>query len=197
MAFIASFAIFVHAAPGAETPMEKLAELFGTSCVSMECGYELSVPGTVVKGEASGLVQGSAYRMKAGGFDFFCDGSVLWTLDNDAREAVIEQTDDAVTGYAANPAHVFVRLADAFEIVRSSSANGKWTYVLTAKEECGIKTAEVVMTSAGILLSGNFILSDGNRMKVEIFSMSTSDAKQLSYFRPDTDFSDWVVTDLR
>ncbi len=193
----ALFAVCVQAAPGAVTPMERLAEMFRTSCVSLECRYELSVQGTVVKGEASGQVQGSAYRMKAGGFDFYCDGHVLWTLDNAAREAVIEQVDDAVAGYAANPAQVFVRLADAFDIASSSSANGKWTYVLTAKEKCGIKTAEVVMTSAGILVKGNFVLADGNRMKVEVHSMSSSDAKLLSYFRPDADFGDWVVTDLR
>lgn len=197
MAALASFAVSVPAVSGAETPMERLSELFRTSCVSMECRYELSVRGTAVKGEASGQVQGNVYRMNAGGFEFFCDGRALWTLDNAAREAVIEQADDAQSGYDTNPARIFVRLADAFETVSSSSANGRWTYVLTAKEDCGIKTAEVVMTSAGILLSGNFVLSDGSRMKIEVISMSSSALKPLSYFRPDTDLGNWTVTDLR
>lgn len=182
---------------GAESPVEKFLEILRTSCVNMECRYELYASGTVYKGAAAGQVQSTAYRIKAGGFEFFCDGGVLWTLDYEAGEAVIEPVEDAVAISVSNPVRLFAELGDSFEVVRSSSENGRWTYIMAAKAECGIKTAEIVLSSAGILLKGNFMLSDGSRMKTEVVSMTSSAAKPLSYFRPDTDFSDWVVTDLR
>lgn len=195
-AFAAAF-LSAPALSGAESPVDKFLEMFRTSCVSIECRYELSVSETVYKGVAAGQVQGRAYRMKAGGFDFFCDGRVLWTLDYEAGEAVIEPVEEAGEISVSNPVRLFAGLGDSFEIVRSSSENGRWTYMMTAKAECGIKTAEIVLTSAGILVKGNFMLSDGSRIRIDVISMTSSRLKPLSYFRPETDFSDWVVTDLR
>lgn len=192
------FMVFSVSSVGYSSPMEKLTDCFINSCVMVECRYELTLHGTLVKGDAVLQVQGTSYRMTAGGLDSFCDGHTLWTIDNEAMEAVAEPVEDGPAGYAANPALLIMRLGDAFDVEKSSSSNGRWIYVLSAKTDCGIKKAEIVMTSAGILIQGKFSLSDGTVVKMEVISMTSSALKPASYFRPETNFGKtWVVTDLR
>lgn len=181
-----------------QTPWDKMCGLFASSCVEISCSYEGSYAGTLLKGEALLTVQGKSFRMSGNGLEVSCDGNSIWTVDNEAKEAVIEAAEDALSGNMGNPALILVRLDDLFEVRDVSSDGVTWTYSLSAKVDCGIKKADVAVTSAGILRHGTFSLSDGNVLKARILSMKETVGKPESFFRPclPSDPS-WTVTDLR
>ncbi len=191
-------AVLSCAAALAQSPLDRLYHAFSSSCVELALSYEGKLGKTLLKGEATLLVQGDSYLMSGNGLDVFCDGESVWTVDHDALEAVVETAENGTGAAWGNPALLIVRLDELFYVRNASSSGNRYRYELSAKEDCGIKKADVDVTSAGILLGVEFTMSDGTAVKVEVVSMKSLMNKPSDAFRPGFVFGpDWTVTDLR
>lgn len=145
-------AVLSCAAALAQSPLDRLYNAFSSSCVELVLSYEGRFGKTLLKGEATLLVQGDSYFMSGNGLDIFCDGESVWTVDHDALEAVVETAENVTGAALGNPALLIVHLDELFYVRNASSSGNRYRYELSAKEDCGIKKADVDVTSAGILL---------------------------------------------
>ena len=179
------------------TALDKLCDALSSSCVDMECSYLMYVSQTRVTGEAKVSVQGEAYAMTGNGLQVYCDGSKVWTVDSASKEVYIESVDDMATNSLANPAALFMRLGTSFETVSSSQSGGRFSYRLAPKVNCGVLSADLVLTQDGKPLSAVFALEDGLKVDVTVKSVSIEKTKPEDAFRPQVSFgSDWIVTEL-
>lgn len=179
------------------TALDKLCDALSSSCVTMECSYQMYVSQTPVSGDAAVAVQGDLYKMSGNGLQVYCDGDKVWTVDSAAKEVYVESVDDMATNSLANPAALFMRLGTAFKVSSSSQNGGKLSYRLEPKEDCGILSADLTLTQEGNPLSAFFLLEDGVKVDVTVESMSIEKTKPEDDFRPQVSFgSDWIVTEL-
>ena len=179
------------------TALDKLCDALSSSCVTMECSYQMLVSQTSISGDAAVAVQGDLYRMSGNGLQVYCDGDKVWTVDSAAKEVYVESVDDMATNSLANPAALFMRLGTAFKVSSSTQNGGKLSYSLEPKEDCGILSADLTLTQEGNPLSALFRLEDGVKVDVTVESMSIEKTKPEDDFRPQVSFgSDWIVTEL-
>ena len=183
----------------AQMPLEPLREMFADSAVSIECDYSTEVQNTKIVGHSDIIVQDGMYSMRGNGLEVYCNGSVMWTIDDSAKEVIIEPYSAADRDYMANPVLVLADMCDLFKVSSSRDLGaGNVAYVLEAVSKCGVSKAEVVMSGKVSILRADFILDDGSSLKVEVSSMKKTEEKPASFFSPDRRFgSDWIVTDLR
>lgn len=183
----------------AQMPLESLREMFADSAVCIECDYSTEVQNTKVVGHSEIIVQKDMYSMHGNGLEIYCDGKTMWTIDDSAKEVIIEPCDAADRNYMANPVLILADLDKLFK-VRSSRAleAGKVSYSLDAVTQCGVAEADVVLTGNGAVSKAQFVMDDGSVLSVQVASMKKTEEKQASFFSPDCRFdSDWIVTDLR
>lgn len=179
------------------TALDKLCDALSSSCVAMQCSYQMFVSQTRVSGEAHVSVQGDSYKMIGNGLQVYCDGSKVWTVDSTTKEVYIESVDDMAVNSLANPAALFMHLGTSFNVVSSAQAGGKLSYKLAPKVNCGVISADLVLTQDGKPVSAVFALEDGLKVDVTVKSMSTEKIKPEDDFRPQVSFgSDWIVTEL-
>lgn len=183
----------------AQASLSALRNIFSSSSVIIECDYETLVSNVKITGHSQLLVQGEMYTMSGNGIRVFCDGNSVWTIDDTSREAIIESCTSHGMDYVSSPVLLLAEL-DKFFKVRSSKSlgGGKEQVVLESLADCGVKQADLTLTSDGKVASAKFLLNDGNTLSVKVVSMKKTEEKQKSFFSPQQKFgSDWVVTDLR
>lgn len=182
----------------AQTPLASLRKMF-SSTVSIECDYETEFRNTPVTGHSELVVQGDMYVMTGNGLQVYCNGGTLWTVDESSREVVIEPCSAQSKDYMSNPALLLSDIDKLFKVKSTKSlGSGKEQCVLEAIVKCGVTKAELVLTTDGKVVSGKFILEDGQSLTVKVTSMKKTEEKQKSFFSPQRKFgSDWIVTDLR
>lgn len=74
--------------------------------------YSLTVEGKVpVKQSGSVVIDGDCYCIKGNGVEIRCDGTTLWTVDNEAREVYIENF-GGVREFLADPAAYLDKVSD-------------------------------------------------------------------------------------
>lgn len=196
--FIAAALSMVSMQSFAQTPMDALRGMLSDSAVSIDAVYEMPVSGTMLSGSTRLLVQGDMYHMKSNGLELYCNGKVVWTIDEAAREVVIEPSCDVAEEYVSSPVLILSQLDRYFEVLSQKSQNGQTRYQLSAIKECGIAAAVLVLSSDGMIVSGEFTLNDGNVMSLKVTSMKKTEEMPSASFSPQKKFSsDWVVTDLR
>ena len=179
------------------TALDKLCDALSSSCVDMECSYLMYVSQTRMSGEAKVSVQGESYTMVGNGLQVYCDGSKVWTVDSTSKEVYVESVDDMAANSLANPAALFMRLGTSFEVVSSSPSNGSFSYRLAPKDDCGVLSAELVLSQDGTPQSAVFVLEDSLKVDVTVQSMTIEKTKPEDVFRPQVSFgSDWIVTEL-
>ncbi len=109
-------AVLSCAAALAQSPLDRLYNAFSSSCVELVLSYEGRFGKTLLKGEATLLVQGDSYFMSGNGLDIFCDGESVWTVDHDALEAVVETAENVTGAALGNPALLIVHLDECIFI---------------------------------------------------------------------------------
>lgn len=95
-------AILLCAAIGsAQTPAEQLRHKIENGRLELQYKYEVNgkVP---VGGNGSLILEGSSFRMEGNGLQIISDGKSQWTVDPDAKEVYIEESDGAAT-FIAHP----------------------------------------------------------------------------------------------
>lgn len=181
-------------------PVDRLYRSLSSSFVEMEYTYSAEVKGLKVVGKGTLQIQDEMWHNNGNGLEMWCDGSTVWTADHSLKEAVIEPVyeDESI---ASNPAVMFVRMPDMFEVVRSfDSKDGKAVvYVLKPLEDAPVEYFNVeIMKSDSSIRSGSFALDDGSSVSISVQSMSVKEKRPVTVFRPSQIFdSSWVVTDLR
>ena len=179
------------------TALDKLCDALSSSCVTMQCSYQMFVSQTRVTGEAEVSVQGDSYKMSGNGLQVYCDGVKVWTVDPTTKEVYVESVGDMAVNSLANPAVLFMHLGASFDVVSSSQSGGMFSYKLAPRINCGVVSADLVLVQDGKPVSAVFVLEDGLKVDVTVKSMSMGKIKPEDEFRPQVSFgSDWIVTEL-
>lgn len=182
----------------AQTSMNSLRQMLSTGAVSVELEYDLTVPGALVTGKSTLLLQGQMYHVHGNGLDVYNNGKTIWTVDDSAREVIIESSADVSEDYRGNPVLLLSRMDDFFVVKSYKTIQSQTEYHLEAVSDCGISKADLLLASDGTLVRGVFSLDDGNVLTVNVISMKKTEESPVSSFSPQIKFgSDWIVTDLR
>jgi hypothetical protein len=173
--------------------------MFSTAgAVSVELDYEMNVQNTMVAGKSQLLVQGNMYHLHGNGLDVHNDGRTVWTIDESTREVIIESSADVEEDYMSNPVLMLARMDEFFKIESQKMVNSGTEYVLAAISDCGVMQADLLLAPDGRLISGEFLLKDGNVLSINVISMKKTEEMPADSFSPKRKFgSDWIVTDLR
>lgn len=177
--------------------LEKLYDTFASHCIVMDCVYSVESDAVPVKGQCEVEFQGTSYKMKGGGLEFFCDGESVWIMDADAMEVVVEPVSDDSFSYMSNPALLFRDMDQMFSVSGSSAAGTAMRYRLSAQKPCGVRTAVLDIDKNAVLQKAEFTMDNDCVIKIDVKSVTVLPKKENSAFTPGKISSDWVVTDLR
>ncbi len=182
-----------------------IAEL-SSSSAAFDYEYVLDNAKVKMTGSGNVVLQGSSFIMKGDGLEVYCDGSVKWTIDRNASEAVAESFDREHPDYLANPALIVGDVSRVFSVVseNSSSFGGKSVIALHLAPLPGLKG----ISSAVLYLSGaetpvpaglEMKMDDGIILTLTVTSFALTSRTDSSSFSFDgkTLPSDFIVTDLR
>ena len=184
--------------PFAQVPINTFRQMFDSGAVFIDMEYDVTVPNTMVTGHSSILIQGDMYHLQGDGLDVYNNGKSVWTVDESAREVVVESSADVSEDYISNPVLLLSRMDDFFQVKSRKAAQAHTEYVLQATSDCGISQANLILSADGKLISGVFSLDDGNVLSIKVKSMKKTEEMPMASFSPKGKFgSDWIVTDLR
>ena len=181
--------------------LESLYGKFASSCVELDYDYVTRMSGVKVTGSGVLYVQGNMWHIEGNGIEIWCDGKTVWTVDPYAEEVIIESVSEEDAGELVNPALMFVRMKDHFNVSKIvDSADGKASiYVLEPKSDIGMNFFNVeILKSSAQIRGGLFAMEDGNEVKITVSTMKQVEKKSATFFKPSQTFnSSWIVTDLR
>ena len=178
-----------------------LYQNIGKSSVQMDFSYALNVSGVNSAGNGTVTFQDGAYVMKGNGLQIICDRKTAWVVDQAGKEVIIETPAQGEQSYLDNPALLLVNLTDAFNVSGVTVSGSLYTYNLSPKVNCGVKSAVITIKSqtVPVIASAVFVLSDDEKLDIKIKSMTFSEKKPLTSFFFDISVLDssWLITDLR
>lgn len=170
------------------------------SCTEIVYSYDTRISGIRTVGEGTLLVQGKCWHMEGNGVVMWCDSVNLWIADPELKEVVIESASEDY-GETSNPAILFVRLEDMFDVREAlpSSDGSSIVYVLVPDSPGKIEYCNLeISKSDASIRKGEFIMSDGNLITVNVSEMKILPKRGVESFRPSGEFdSSWIVTDMR
>ena len=190
--------------------LEQFLAMFSDSNVLMDISYTVTLKNApavlnqgTLKGNASLSIQGNMYAMDGSGLVIKCDGTSVQIEDTSAKEVIYEPVCNDVRdgGYLMNPTMLFNKLDDVFRLDRVTSDNLSDIYLLVSREQCGIENCRLDFNmTSGKLTYAEFLMSDGNVVKVNVSSFkvaSPAPESEITLKLPSAYGADWVVTDLR
>ena len=202
--FLAIILAVLPLAVSAQTPslLDRFYENLSASCVEFAYTYSARVSGLVNKGEGILLSQGTMWSVKGNGAEMYCDSKTLWVVDPVMKEVVIESAEtEESSGFLDNPALMFSRLQDNFNVTESRllESGKQILYTLRPKSDIGIVYFNVELDNPSAQIRrASFAMSDGSFVKIEVSSMKLTPKVSVETFKPVTAFdADWIVTDLR
>ncbi len=160
-------------------------------------------------GEGTVKVQDNAFVMDGNGLEVWCDGSIRWTVDRMAEEALVENVDDSAESYATNPALMITSVDSAFEEV-SFGVTKFQDKAVDASVLSPLRKGKYSMDIAQLklffksgttdLVGAEVKLNDGSVSEFIIKNLSFSErleTKESFRFDEKTLDDSYVVTDLR
>lgn len=180
--------------------VERLYAEMDASGAELFYSYETRISGIKTVGEGVLRVQGDMWTMSGNGLEMWCDGFSVWVADPKLKEVVIEPASSDMEDRISNPAILFTRVDELFEISRTRTMAGEcMLYVLTPRGDSDMAYCNLMIHVPTLeIRSGEFIFNDGNVLKVDVSSMSFVGKSPVESFRPSISFgADWIVTDLR
>jgi len=166
--------------------------------------YKFSA-GSSMSGTGTMSIQDNCFLLKSGSIEMTCNGKVLWTVDKDGEEAIIEPVDTPETAGTFNPALLITCLDQAFDVKGKSATtvDGKKAqrYILIPKMKNSdiVEVIAVVADDASALFSLKCTIKDGTVTNITIPSFTFGPKADISEFTvKDSAFgSNYIVTDLR
>lgn len=183
--------------------LEALYSKMSTSVAETVYTYVTETSGVKVTGHHELELQSDLWHMKGNGLEIWCDGQTVWTTDPVAKEVIIEPAAQNEASELVNPALIFTRLNDWFDVKekRELPQSKSVLYILRPKPEMNINVEFLnveIGTSDGMIRKGSFALEDGASVNIDFISMAMKPKKPVSYYRPSQSFdASWIVTDLR
>lgn len=191
--------------------LEAFISKVSSSLVSFEYSFSLRSAKSKAKmtGEGTVKVQENAFLMDGNGLEVWCDGSIRWTVDRMAEEALVENVDDSAESYATNPALMITSVDSAFEEL-SFGASKFQDKVVDASVLSPLHKGRYSMDIAQLklffksgttdLVGAEVKLNDGSVSEFTIKDLTFSerlDTKESFRFDEKTLDDSYVVTDLR
>ena len=191
--------------------LEAFISKVSSSLVSFEYSFSMRSAKSKAKmtGEGTVKVQDNAFMMDGNGLEVWCDGSIRWTVDRMAEEALVENVDDSAESYATNPALMITSVDSAFEEV-SFGASKFQDKVVDASVLSPLHKGRYSMDIAQLklffksgttdLVGAEVKLNDGSVSEFTIKDLTFSerlDTKESFRFDEKTLDDSYVVTDLR
>lgn len=189
------------------SPVRKLADSISSSSVEFAYGYSIDNGKTKVIGEGTVSMQGPSFFMTGNGLEVWCDGSSRWTVDNDAKEVVIESVDESQSpDYIANPALLVGSFADAF---KEGATDDGFSYrgrkciktELTPVVDAGISSLVLYISEDAKAVYGAEIkMDDGVAVDFTIDGfrlLPQGPAGRFSFDLSSLPSKDYIITDLR
>lgn len=191
--------------------LETFISKVSSSLVSFEYSFSMRSAKSKAKmtGEGTVKVQENAFLMDGNGLEVWCDGSIRWTVDRMAEEALVENVDDSAESYATNPALMITSVDSAFEEV-SFGASKFQDKVVDASVLSPLHKGRYSMDIAQLklffksgttdLVGAEVKLNDGSVSEFTIKDLTFSerlDTKESFRFDEKTLDDSYVVTDLR
>lgn len=194
--------LYVAAAAQGTSALEQLCAKMADCSAVLNYSYTLTMAGVKTVGDGVLTVQDKSYLMNGNGVRIYCNGSVMWVVDEAGREIMIDSVSQGADAYLSNPVLLFTNLEEIFNVGVPLANGASRTYKLTPKVSCGIASGEVTLNTSGVspmFSSGTFDMSDGGKLDVKIKSMTFSAKKPLTFYTLDlsTFDSSWMITDLR
>jgi len=194
-----------------ESVLQAFSGKVSASRVSFDYSWSMQAGRTKVEGKGCVVLQGAAFRMEGNGLDVRCDGKTLWTVDEEAGEAVIEALDPSGVDYSANPALLVSAVDKAFREVSSHRENfrGKNARVCVLEpvdEAASLGGTDIVSLKLYFapdkveLTGAAFTMEDGSVSVFQLDNMKFAPVSDdMEPFRLDvkTLDKDYFVTDLR
>lgn len=209
--FIACAALLVSATAFADDPLESLASKVRNNHVSF--GYSFNISSDSFTGSGTAQGEDNCYRISAKGMSLYCDGKSKWTVDESAKEVVVEPVDGNSSNFLTCPSLLLTDFDTYFVRVSNASGrfDGKTVKIVTMApkahllSEVSIFGKTVTVTRVQLYFRGDVLV--GTQIKTADGSVATFKITDLKFgpktgaasFRFGTSglSSDWVVTDLR
>lgn len=187
-----------------DDPVSAFADKVADARVRLEYSYLADDGGMKLSGKGIATVQDNCYHVSGDGFEIWCDGESVYTVDPAAMEAVIESVSSYEgQGFVANPVSIVRNIANEFS----------WTPQATDAYFQGCLTErydlEPTDTSSGVgMLVLYFRPDDSSLYGVEVYTDSAkvtftlSEVEflaegDMSEFNPPAFGQEYIVTDLR
>lgn len=181
--------------------LNRLYDNLASSCVRIDYKYTTEFSGARLNGSGILLLQDNMWHNEGNGLEIWCDGKTVWTADMLSEEVIIDTVADDGNDDFTNPALMFVKMNDLFNLKMSVEGKDGLSriFVLEPNSDIGIEFFNVeILKSDASIRSSSFAMDDGNEVKLTVISMSFSEKKPVTAFRPSQTFnSSWIVTDLR
>lgn len=223
--FLNIFLMMICVSMQAQDAVTSLVRKMEGAQVSLEYLYVMENAGGVkLHGSGRLIMQGESYFMEGDGIKVWCDGKERWTVDEAAKEAVVENAveDD----FLSSPMLMIARLPEMFSwpsagertlFTKRTSPDDEGGVEVAAKRyalalKTGIKSdisdIGLYFDSASTLLGVDMKLKDGTDCSFAVLSMTSVPAGDLSRDSTPADISSfavsassfdqsYVITDLR
>ena len=194
--------LYIAAAAQGTSVLEQLCAKMTDCSVVLNYNYTLTMSGVKTVGDGVLTVQDKSYVMNGNGVRIYCNGSVIWVVDEAGKEVMIDSVSQGTDAYLSNPVLLFTNLEEIFSVGAPASSGFFLTYKLSPKVNCGIASGTVALNASGsspVFSSGTFDMSDGGTLDIKIKSMTFSAKKPLTFYTLDlsTFDSSWMISDLR
>ncbi len=158
----------------AQTPASRFISAVGSN--KLEFNYKISEG--VFRGDGKIVLQGTSFRMKGNGLEVVSDGKSIWTVDEKAREVVVEAVVKTVWKTIG---------PNVVELAPENEASFK-TLTLTVSDARRPEVTSVLIE-----------LPDESKLKVAVSDVKYLPKSKNDIFvlKTDTLAVDYVVTDLR
>lgn len=188
----------------AQEVWSKFSKAVTDNCLTFSYTYRAKSSITV-NGEGTATVQGSYYKVSVSGIDVYCDGKTQWTIDTEAKEAIIENMEN---GSVSNPALLVCNLDTESKIISDIKVpeNGQQLEKVVMQplsDVMGVTTMTVwyrnYSSSKPVIAKASAKLKDGTAVDFTIRDMKFSEKIPATNFKFNEKLLDgsWVVTDLR
>ena len=194
--------VYMAAAAQGTSVLGQLCAKLTSNAAVMDYSYSLTMSGVNTIGEGVLTVQDKSYVMQGNGIKIYCDASILWVVDEAAKEVLIDDVAQGADAYLSNPVLLFTDLNEMFVVDSPARHGNSLMYSLATKTKCGISSGTLTLDTAGqvpVFQSGSFLTEDGSRIDVKIKSMTFVEKKPLTFYILDLSGFDssWMITDLR
>lgn len=197
----------------AEGVLETFTDAFSSACLAFDYTYGYEASGVKFTGNGNIILNGDSFIMKGDGLEIYCDGTVKWTVDRSAAEAVVETFDGENIDYLANPALLLGNVSQAFSVtsekrVEYCGRNATEVRLQPLTGMGGIESASIFFSddllkgadgSAAMPVGAELDMDDGTVIGLSLSSFAVLSEEDVPVFSFDGESlgDGYIVTDLR